>query len=261
MFKKYYFNPLLWTFLFALAPLQGMETDLESKKNNESTRIVIVRGDITKQIGLDAIVNAANDRLHHGGGVAASISGASGEKLQKHCNDMPNWPDTTVKVPTGQAVTTPAFNLTDTIGIHTIIHTVGPNLRLPKFRSVPSEEDIKNLRDAYTNSLKVAVQNNVRCIGFPSISTKIFAYDINLATPVAINAIMQFIQENPTALDEVRFILFVEEDYAIFKKEMDQATNQVKIQKPIESNQGIAYYFLPKSLQAGTDKIKKSMDM
>lgn len=249
MSKRYHFNPLLWISLFALVPLHGMEINHVTKEKSKSARIVIVQGDITKQTGLDVIVNAANEQLAHAGGVAAAIRKAAGDELQAHCTNMPNWPKTTVKTPTGEAVITPAFDLETTIKIEKIIHAVGPNLSYrKKDKSSPSAEDALNLHNAYTNSLKIAVANNLRRIGFPSISTKIFAYDINLATPIAIKAIMQFIEENPTALDEVRLILFSPEDYAVFKQELDKATHQVEIQKPIGLNKGIAYHFCTKPL-------------
>ena len=67
-------------------------TELDAAKTLKigDTQITIIQGDITKQ-KIDAIVNAANEELQHGGGVAKAISLAAGSELQKHCDSMPDW--------------------------------------------------------------------------------------------------------------------------------------------------------------------------
>jgi len=171
---------------------------------NSKTRISIAKGDITKQRGIDVIVNAANEQLQHGGGVAAAISKAAGPQLQNYCNKLPiaeTWG--CPRCPTGCALLTPAFNL-KSIGIKGIIHTVGPRIAQKKS---PTIADEKLLYAAYTNSLQLAAQNKMRSIAFPAISTAIFNYDIKHATPVAIRAVYDFIKNNPHTFDEVRFVL------------------------------------------------------
>jgi O-acetyl-ADP-ribose deacetylase len=172
-----------------------------------STKITIVQGDITQQT-VDAIVNAANENLKHGGGVARAISKAAGPKLQIYCDKMPIIADGE-RCPMGKAVITPAFDL-EKVGIKKIIHTTGPR------GTTPNKETL--LRDAYTNSLQVAVDNGLRSIAFPAISTAIFGYDINEATPVAFIAVRDFIKKYPKAFDEVRFVLFSDDDLAAYKK-------------------------------------------
>jgi len=172
-----------------------------------STQITIVQGDITQQ-KVDAIVNAANENLRHGGGVARAISKAAGLQLQIYCDKMPIFADGE-RCPMGKAVITPAFDL-EKIGIKKIIHTTGPR------GTTPNKE--KLLRDAYTNSLQVAADNGLKSIAFPAISTAIFGYDINEATPVACAAVKDFIKAHPKAFDEVRFILFSDNDVAVYKK-------------------------------------------
>jgi O-acetyl-ADP-ribose deacetylase len=172
------------------------------------TRITIVRGDITQQ-KVDAIINAANEDLSHGGGVAAAISRAAGPELQKYSNAMPLMPGGK-RCPTGKAVITPAFNL-ENVGIKKIIHTTGP------LGSNPNKEQL--LRDAYTSSLKVAQDNGLKSVAFPSISTAIFGYDINEATPVAFAAVKDFIKSNSrNPLDEVRFVVFSDNALEVYKK-------------------------------------------
>lgn len=172
-----------------------------------STQITIVQGDIIQQ-KVDAIVNAANEDLSHGGGVARAISNAAGPKLQQYSDDMPILAKGK-RCPTGSAVITPAFNL-EKNGIKKIIHVTGPR------GTTPNKEQL--LRDAYQNGLKVAANNGLRSIAFPAISTAIFGYDINEATPVAFAAVRDFIKEHPKAFDEVRFVLFSDNDLAVYKK-------------------------------------------
>jgi O-acetyl-ADP-ribose deacetylase (regulator of RNase III) len=172
-----------------------------------STKITIVQGDITQQ-KVDAIVNAANENLRHGGGVAKAISKAAGPHLQTYCDNMPILADGE-RCPMGKAVITPAFDL-EKVGIKKIIHTTGPR------GTTPHKE--KLLADAYTNSLQVAADNGLRIVAFPAISTAIFGYDINEATPVAFAAVRDFIKKYPKAFDEIRFILFSDNDVAVYKK-------------------------------------------
>ncbi len=170
---------------------------------NSKTRISIAKGDITKQQGIDVIVNAANEQLQHGGGVAAAISKAAGPQLQIHCDKLSPSMNNGARCATGCAVLTPAFNL-NAIGIKGIIHTVGPRIGQ---KSVPTIADEQLLYSAYTNSLQLAAQNKMRSIAFPAISTAIFNYDIKRATPIAIQAVYDFVKKNPQAFDEVRFVL------------------------------------------------------
>ncbi|HEX4069210.1 MAG TPA: macro domain-containing protein [Candidatus Babeliales bacterium] len=172
-----------------------------------TTKITIVQGDITQQ-KVDAIVNAANEDLRHGGGVARAISKAAGPRLQKYCDAMPALIDGE-RCPMGKAVITPAFDL-EKIGIKKIVHTTGPRGTTPHKKQL--------LRDAYTNSLQVAADNGLRSMAFPAISTAIFGYDINEATPIAFAAVKGFIKKHPKAFDEVRFVLFSDNDLAVYKK-------------------------------------------
>lgn len=176
-----------------------------------STRITIVQGDITKQ-KIDAIVNAANEDLSHGGGVAHAISNAAGKRLQEYSNNMPIISDGE-RCPMGKAVITPAFDL-EKIGIKEIIHATGP-------RGTTTNK-AQLLYDTYTNSLQVAKDNNLKRIAFPAISTAIFGYDINEATPIALKAIQDFVIKNPKAFDEIRFVVFSDKDFAVYEKCMNE---------------------------------------
>jgi O-acetyl-ADP-ribose deacetylase (regulator of RNase III) len=172
------------------------------------TNITFVKGDITQQ-NIDAIVNAANENLRHGGGIAAAISQAAGPSLQKYSNAMPAVNAKGEKCPTGEAVITPAFNL-EKVGIKKIIHAVGP------LGSDPNKKQL--LTAAYQNSLKVAKNNGLRSVALPAISTAIFGYNINEATPVAFAAVRDFVKMNPKTFDEIRFVLFSDKDMKIYEK-------------------------------------------
>ncbi|HLJ31173.1 MAG TPA: macro domain-containing protein [Candidatus Babeliales bacterium] len=172
-----------------------------------STTITIIRGDITQE-KVDAIVNAANENLSHGGGVAGAIAKAAGPQLQQYSDAMPLIAQGK-RCPMGMAVITPAFNLKKN-GIKKIIHVTGPR------GTTFNKEQL--LRDAYQSGLQVAEENNIRTIAFPAISTAIFGYDINEATPIAFAAVRDFIKKHPKAFNEVRFILFSDGDLAVYKK-------------------------------------------
>jgi O-acetyl-ADP-ribose deacetylase (regulator of RNase III) len=197
--------------LSLLAALGFMQpvTEIDASKPLKigNTQITIIKGDI-KQQKVDAIVNAANEDLSHRGGVAAAISQAAGPELQKYSNTMPIMANGK-RCPTGSAVITPAFNL-EKIGIKNIIHATGP------LGGDPDREQL--LRNAYQNSLQVAEDNGLKTVAFPAISTAIFGYDINEATPVAFAAVRDFIKQHPNAIDEVRFVLFSDKDLNVYQK-------------------------------------------
>ena len=136
----------------------------------------IIRNDITK-LRVDAIVNAANTDLAQGGGVCGAIFKAAGAReLQVACDKL-------APIKTGEAVVTPGFNLPAKF----VIHTAGPVYRDGK------HEEEKLLREAYTNSLKCAVENKCESIAFPLISSGIYGYPKADALRVATAAIRDFI--------------------------------------------------------------------
>ena len=96
------------------------------------------------------------------------------------------------------------------IGIKRIIHATGPTGTMPNKAQL--------LRDAYQNSLQVACNNGLKSVAFPAISTAIFGYDINEATPVAFKAVKDFIEKHPGKLEEVRFVVRSDSDLTVYKK-------------------------------------------
>ena len=137
----------------------------------------IVHGDITK-MKVDAIVNAANTQLLSGGGVCGAIFRAAGHReLQTACDKL-------APIKTGEAVATPAFKLNAKI----IIHTAGP------IWQGGNKNERQLLENCYTNSLKVAIQNNCNTIAFPLISSGIYGVPKDIALESAKSAIENFLE-------------------------------------------------------------------
>lgn len=163
--------------------------------------IKFIKGDITKINDVDAIVNAANKTLLGGGGVDGAIHRAAGIKLRLECLKLHG-------CKTGEAKITGAYNLS----CKYIIHTVGPI-----WHNGTNNEDIK-LRNCYYNSLEIAKENGIRKIAFPSISTGVFRFPIELASEIAIETVKEFLEKNIDVFDLVEWVLFDDETYSIYTK-------------------------------------------
>lgn len=169
--------------------------------------IETVLGDITKQTDVEAIVNAANNSLLGGGGVDGAIHRAAGRELLAECRTLNG-------CETGEAKITSAYKLP----CKYIIHTVGPI-----YRGGNSGEP-QLLENAYKNSMKVALQNKIRTITFPSISTGIYSYPLEQAAEIAVKTVNDFYMEHPNEFDCIRFVLFDERT----KQAYDNAIDKIK---------------------------------
>ncbi|MEM7135786.1 MAG: O-acetyl-ADP-ribose deacetylase [Myxococcota bacterium] len=156
-----------------------------------SAAIRIDRGDLT-QADVDAIVNAANERMLGGGGVDGAIHRAAGPALLEACRAVPEVRPG-VRCPTGEARITPGFSL---LARH-VIHTVGPIYG-------ENSDDAALLASAFRNSLELALSKHLRSIAFPAISCGVYGYPVREAATVAASVI----GERAWALDEIRFVLF-----------------------------------------------------
>ena len=160
--------------------------------------IQIVEGDITK-LKVDAIVNAANTSLLGGGGVDGAIHRVAGPQLLEECRLLNG-------CPTGKAKITKGYNLP----AKHVIHTVGP-----VWRGGNSDED-ELLKSCYLNSLKLAVENKIKTIAFPSISTGVYGFPFIRASQLALKTVQEFLSTNKT-IEKVIFVTFSKNDYNDFK--------------------------------------------
>jgi len=158
------------------------------------TKVSIVQGDITRQ-GTDAIVNAANSSLMGGGGVDGAIHRAGGPAILKECQEIVARQG---RLPTGQAVITTGGNLK----ARYVVHTVGP------IWQGGSGNEAELLRSAYYECLKLATENKLASISFPSISTGAYGYPVDEAAEIAVGTVVSFLKEQATSLEEVVFVLF-----------------------------------------------------
>ena len=154
-------------------------------------RLAAERGDITR-VAVDAIVNAANERMLGGGGVDGAIHRAAGLQLLESCRAVPEVRPG-VRCPTGEARITPGFDLPASY----VIHTVGPVYR-------GEDRDADLLASAYRSSLELAVENGVDTIAFPAISCGVYGYPLDQAATIAVS----MAREGDWPLAEVRFVLF-----------------------------------------------------
>lgn len=165
--------------------------------------IKTIRGDITKIQDAQAIVNAANNSLLGGGGVDGAIHRAAGPELLSECRLLGG-------CETGQAKLTKGYNLP----CDYVIHTVGPIWNGGK------KNEEKLLADCYYNSMQLAVDNGIRKIAFPSISTGKFHFPVKLAAKIAVRTVAGFLNENKDKFDWVEWVLFDEKTEKIYEAEV-----------------------------------------
>lgn len=165
--------------------------------------IQLIKGDITKITSVEAIVNAANSSLLGGGGVDGAIHRAAGPELLSECRLLGG-------CKTGQAKITKAYNLP----CQYVIHTVGPVWNGGSY----NEDEL--LASCYNNSLKLAAENNIRTIAFPSISTGVYSFPVDRAAKIAVRTVNEYLKENPEAFDLVMWVLFDDKTKAAYDAEV-----------------------------------------
>jgi O-acetyl-ADP-ribose deacetylase (regulator of RNase III) len=159
--------------------------------------IEIFRGDITK-LEVDAIVNAANTTLLGGGGVDGAIHRAAGPELLAECRSLGGCQP-------GEAKITRGYHLPARF----VIHTVGPIWRGGK------HDEAQQLADCYRNSLKLAVENEIKTIAFPAISCGAYGYPIEDAAQSAFKTTRDFLAANDQ-IQKVIFIVWGEDVYEAY---------------------------------------------
>ena len=164
-----------------------------------SNRIEVLKGDITK-LKVDAIVNAANTSLLGGGGVDGVIHRAAGPELLEFNRKLGG-------CPTGEAKISPGFKLPAKF----IIHTVGS-----VWNGGKNNED-KLLANCYENTLKLAVENKIKTIAFPAISTGVYRFPLERATKIAVTEVKKFLEKHDS-IEKVIFVCFDEETSRVYEK-------------------------------------------
>lgn len=160
-------------------------------------KIKLFKGDITK-LKVDAIVNAANTSLLGGGGVDGAIHRAAGKELLEECRALNG-------CKTGEAKITKGYNLPAKY----VIHTVGPVWHGGK------SGELEKLASCYQRSLETAVENGIKTIAFPNISTGVYGYPKKEAAETAIQTVISFLKKNDE-IEQVIFCVFDEENFDLY---------------------------------------------
>ena len=171
-------------------------------------RLAIIQGDITRQT-TDAIVNAANSGLMGGGGVDGAIHRVGGPAILEECQQIIAKQG---RLPTGKAVITTGGNLP----AKQVIHTVGP------IWHGGSKGEAALLESAYRESLKLAAEQRLASLSFPSISTGAYGYPLTEAAGVAIRTVSSFLREQVTSVKEVVFVLFDPVTYQAYSSALEK---------------------------------------
>ncbi len=166
--------------------------------NNRTLRLV--EGDITEQ-NTDAIVNAANQHLQLGSGVAGAIRRKGGSSIQRECDEIGS-------CPVGGAAITGGGNLP----ARYVIHAVGP------FGDDPAADSL--LQNATLSSLRTADENGLTSIAFPAISTGVFGFPMDSAAEIMLSTIIEYLDEEETGLELVVCCLYGQEAFDTFASEL-----------------------------------------
>jgi O-acetyl-ADP-ribose deacetylase (regulator of RNase III) len=174
-------------------------------------KIEVVKGDIT-HLKVDAIVNAANSSLLGGGGVDGAIHRAGGPTIVEECMRIV---ERQGYLKTGKAVITTAGNLPAKF----VIHTVGPI-----WSGGRKCEEIR-LAECYRNSLQLAVNNGLKTIAFPGISTGVYGFPKEPAARIALDSIVDFLNGNET-IEKVYLVCYNDENYDLMVKYFNDKLKQ-----------------------------------
>ena len=167
------------------------------------TTVRLVSADLTER-DFDAIVNAANSRLQHGGGVAGAIVRKGGQVIQDESNKIGY-------VPVGGAAVTTGGKLK----ARHVIHAVGP-------RMGEGDEDNK-LKKAMISVLALAAQKKFRSISVPAISAGIFGFPKDRCAKILVGETAAFVRSMPTTtLELVEFCIVDQEAFEFFKTEVEK---------------------------------------
>ncbi|TQQ84552.1 O-acetyl-ADP-ribose deacetylase [Peptacetobacter hominis] len=163
-------------------------------------RVEIIKGDITK-LDVDAIVNAANTSLLGGGGVDGAIHRAAGKELLEECRTLGG-------CMTGDAKITKGYNLP----ARYVIHTVGP------IWHGGDRNEEKLLKSCYRRSIELAVENNLKSIAFPAISTGVYGYPPEKAAKVVSDVLCETLNKyDKNRVEKIILVCFDDLTYNLYK--------------------------------------------
>ena len=165
-----------------------------------------MQGDITKNHGVQAIVNAANTSLLGGGGVDGAIHRAAGPELLEECRGLHG-------CETGDAKITKAYRLP----CDYVIHTPGPRWK------GGDHDERELLASCYYTSLQLCMEHGIRSVAFPSISTGVYHFPLQEAAEIAVWTAREFVTQNPEALDQIMWVLFDSGTFDVYRAEIERA--------------------------------------
>lgn len=167
-------------------------------------RLILMEGDITR-VPVDAIANAANSALAGGGGVDGAIHRAGGPAIMEELDRIR---PALGRLPTGQVVATTAGRLPAKY----VLHAAGPVWH------GGAHGEPEALASCYQVCLKLAEERGLRSVSFPSISTGIYGYPLDLAAPVAVNEILAFLSARAVSVEQVWMVLFDRTTYHAYER-------------------------------------------
>ncbi len=176
---------------------------------NLREKIVLLQGDLT-EMDVDAIVNAANNDLQLGGGVAGAIRRKGGEAIQRECNAIGS-------IPVGGAAITTAGKLRATFVIHAASMQLG------------GATTARALRSSTAHALRIAAERELRSIAFPAVGTGIAGFPLDECARIMLREVVEHLKR-PTSLEKVCFVLFDAPALSEFEKVLAQMDSAGELQ-------------------------------
>ena len=166
-----------------------------------SSRILIQQGDLT-EMDTDAIVNAANNDLLLGGGLAGAIRRKGGDVIQRECNEIGT-------IPVGGAAITSAGSLKARFVIHAASMQLG------------GQTTAHALRSSTAHSLRIAAERGLKTIAFPAVGTGIAGFPLESCAEIMLREAAQHLN-GETPLEKIYFVLFDEEARSVFEGALER---------------------------------------
>ena len=171
--------------------------------------VTVVQGDLTAAC-VDVVVNAGNEYLRHGGGLAAALAAAGGEEFVA---DSDRWVSEHGPVRTGEAAVTVGGRLQAA----RVVHVVGPRYR-------EGQDNPAKLREAVRAALDASARVEAGTVAMPAISGGMFGYPLEPATEVIASECVRWVREHPGVLGEIRLVGYDRRTADAFRRGLDRAT-------------------------------------